>query len=192
MLEKIRTFPTAPSDEELAYALKQLTYARIDNWLTTDFITPGWWLQVFLALLFIYVWWKFTDKKRLLEISFFGLTIMTLSIWLDEAGYEIGLWYYPVDLIPIFPPSTAIDYIMLPVIYSLTYQNCRGWKSFITAIVLISAVFSFICEPLLEKYGFYVLIKWQFYYGFPVYLSMGILLKMLVDKIKSVTQNNSL
>src|SRR4051812_13282805 len=106
MFDKIRTFPSSPTDEQIAVALKEITYARIDNWIDTDFATWGWYLQLTVLLVSLAVWLKLVDKKRLLELSFYGFSIMTLTIWLDEAGYELGIWYYPVDLIPIFPPST--------------------------------------------------------------------------------------
>jgi hypothetical protein len=186
MLEKIRTFPTSPSDEQIAYALKRLTYARLDNWLDTDLNTLGWWFQAALTVLSIVVWWKLVDKKRLMELTFYCFTVMTITIWFDQVGYELGLWYYPVDLIPVFPPSTAIDYFMMPIIYGLVYQYCRTWKSFILATCLLSGVFSFVLEPLLEKFGFYVVIKWKYYYGFPIYIGIALIMKAIVEKIKVV------
>jgi hypothetical protein len=59
MLEEVRTFPTSPSDEQIAYTLKHLTYARIDNWIDTDFNTFGWWFQIALLVitLFFYFGW---------------------------------------------------------------------------------------------------------------------------------------
>jgi len=189
MIEIARTFPTSPSDEQIAYTLKHLTYARIDNWIDTDFNTFGWWLQIALLVIALSVWWKLVDKKRLLELTFYGFAIMTVSIWLDEVGYELGIWYYPIDLIPVFPPSTAIDYVMLPVIYTLVYQYCISWRSFIISVSILAGVFSFILEPLLEKFGFYVPICWKYYYGFPVYMAVGILMKLSVEKLKTIMEN---
>lgn len=186
MLDTIRTFPTSPSDEQIAFVLKHITYARIDNWINTDICTFGYWFQVALAIISLAIWWKLVDKKRLLELTFYGFTVQTISIWFDEAGYEIGLWYYPVDLIPVFPPSTAIDYIMLPVIYTLIYQYCRSWKAFILATILMSGIFSAILEPLLVKFGFYVLVNWNSYCSFPIYIAIAIIMKIIVEKILTV------
>lgn len=186
LLEIIRTFPTSPSDEQIAYILKHIGYARIDNWIDTDFNTFSWWFQIALAVISIAIWWRLVDRKRLLELIFYGFTVQALAIWLDEAGYELGLWYYPVDLIPIFPPSTAIDYVMLPVIYALIYQYCRSWKAFIPATILMGGIFSFALEPLLSKFGFYVIIKWSFYCSFPVYIAIAIIMKAIVEKILAV------
>lgn len=186
MFEKIRTFPSSPTDEEIAFTLKEVTYARIDNWIDTDFATWAWFLQLALFIIFFLVWWKLVEKKRLIELSFYLFAIMTSTIWMDEAGYELGLWYYPIDLIPIFPPSTAIDYMVLPVMYALIYQYFQTWKTFAPAIFLLSALFSFMLEPLLIKFGFYVPIKWTSFYSFPVYIALGIIIKLLVEQMKSI------
>jgi len=190
MLENFRTFPTSPTDEQIAYFLKHLSYSRIDNWLDTDFNTIRWWVEVVLFIISLIVWWKLVDRKRLLELTFYGFTIMTACIGLDEIGYEIGLWYYPIDLVPLFPPSSVIDYIMLPIIYALVYQYCRSWQSFTFAIFLLAGLFCFILEPLLVMFGFYVPIKWKFYYGFPIYIAIGIIMKMIVEKIKVIMANS--
>jgi len=186
MLENIRTFPTSPTGEQITYVLKHLTYARIDKWLDTEFNTPGWWFLIAIAIVSLVIWWKMVDKKLLLELTFYGFTIMTIDIWFDQVGYELGLWYYPVDLIPVFPPSTSIDYVILPVVYTLVYQYFRSWKAFILATLLMANVFSFVLEPLLVKFGFYVLVKWKFYYSFPIYITIGIILKSVVNKMKDI------
>jgi hypothetical protein len=185
MIASIRTFPTSPTDEQLANLLKEYSYARIDNWLDTDFCTASWWFLIVLFIIMVLIWWKLVDKKRLIELSFYGCLIMTISIWFDQVGYELGLWYYPVDLIPVFPPSTAIDYVMIPVIYSLIYQYCTTWRTFIMATVLMSGIFSFILEPLLTKFGFYILVKWKYYYGFPIYIALALILRFIIEKMKS-------
>lgn len=189
LLEHIRTFPSSPTDEQIAYHLKHITYARIDNWIDTDFLTWGWCLQLILFLLSLFVWWKLVDKKRLMEITFLGFLMMTVVIWLDQVGYELGMWYYPIDLIPVFPPATTIDYVMLPVIYSLIYQFFPAWTSFLAVICLLSGIFCFILEPLLKILGFYVLIEWKYYYGFPIYIALGIVFKSVIEKIKKISES---
>jgi hypothetical protein len=186
MFENIRTFPTSPSDEQLAIILKHWAYARIDNWLDTDFNTPAWWFQVAMVVISLVVWWKLVDRRRLLEITFYGFIIMTVTLWLDQVGYELGLWYYPLDLLPVFPPMTKIDYVMLPVLYALVYQHCTSWRSFLIAMSVLAGLSSFALEPLLAKLGFYVPVKWEYYYGFPVYILIGVGMKMVVEKIKAI------
>lgn len=190
MIDTFRTFPTSPTDEQLAYVLKNWSYARIDNWIDTDFNTFSWWFQITLVILSLLVWWKLVEKKRLLELTFYGFSIMTVSIWLDQVGYELGIWYYPLDIIPVFPPSTSIDYILLPVIYALIYQYYSCWKQFLIATCIMSGIFSFVMEPLLARYGFYVPIDWKTYYSFPTYITIGIVMKAIVEKIKTFMANS--
>ncbi|MDR3561179.1 MAG: hypothetical protein P4N41_24525 [Negativicutes bacterium] len=187
MLQQFRTFPTSPSDEQLANAIKGVSYTRIDNWLDTDFATAAWWGEIAITILTLFLWWKLVDKKRLIDITLYGFLVMATSLTLDQIGYELGFWYYPVDLIPLFPPATAVDFIALPVIYSLIFQYCRHWKPFLAATLLMSTVFCFFLEPLMVKMGYYVLIKWRYYYGFPIYTVMAVVFKALLDKMKAIT-----
>jgi len=52
-------------------------------------------------------------------------------------------------------------------------------------------VFCFTLEPLLVKLGFYVLVKWKFHYGFPIYIAIGIYMKIVVEKIKAIMANST-
>lgn len=192
MLDKIQTFPSAPTDEKIADTLKELSYTRVDNWLETDFLTGTWWFQLAVAILSILVFWKLIDKKRLFEMSLYVLLASVIIIWLDQTGYELGFWYYPVDLIPLFPPSTAFDYSLLPLIYVLIYQYYPKWPSFLKATFIMSAIISFIMEPMAVRWGFYVLIKWKYYYGYPIYILIGVMLKLITEKIKKIVTKHQL
>ena len=192
MLDKIHTFPTSPTDEQIAYTLKEWSYARIDNWLDTDFLTWGWWFELGVLIISLVVFWKLVDKKRLFELTLYVILAGVIIIWLDEVGYELGLWYYPVDLVPVFPPSTAFDYSLLPVVYTLIYQYCPKWPKFLIATLVMAGVISFIMEPLAHLWGFYVLVKWKYYYGYPVYVAIGIFLKLVTENMKVIVTKHQL
>jgi len=36
------------------------------------------------------------------------------------------------------------------------------------------------------KFGFYVLVKWKFYYGYPIYILIGVVMKMVVETMKAM------
>lgn len=192
MLDKIRTFPTSPTDEKLAFTLKEFSYARIDNWLDTDFLTWGWWLELVIFIVCVSAFWKMVDKKRLFEMAFHVIMAGVIVIWLDQVGYELGLWYYPVDLIPVFPPCTAFDYSLLPVVYTLIYQYYPKWPQFLNATFIMAGVISFVLEPLGVMLGFYVLIKWKYHYGYLIYVAIGIILKLITEKMKMIIAKHQL
>lgn len=168
----------------------QLTVARFDEWIKNSVFSFTWWLLLGLFLICVYTWWKLIDKSRLTEIILYaGLIIITILL-LDELGEELILWYYPMDLFPLFPPITAIDLACIPSVYSFIYQCFRTWKSFIIATIIMSAIFCFVFEPIFVWMGLYQMIKWKSYYGFPIYVAMAIIAKVVVSKIYSIHKNS--
>jgi len=164
-----------PSTEQLAEMMRLVSQARIEHWLGKDFGSWRWWVLLALLIVPWYIWYRLVDKKRIVEFVLFGLILMGFTVTLDELGFVLSLWNYPVDVIPIFPRLTSIDYTVVPIIYMLTYQYFSTWKSFFWALVVISSVFSFVVEPIIVYLGFYVLIKWLYLYSLIVYIVMGLL-----------------
>lgn len=162
---------------------QKLSSVRLDEWIQNDVFSFRWWLLVILFLLSAFFWWRSVDKSRLIEIVLYTAMVSISALVLDELGEELTLWDYPYDLIPWFPPLTAIDLASLPLVYSLIYQHFRTWKSFIIATVLMAAIFCFVLEPLFVLSGVYQMITWKSYYGFPIYIAIAILTKVIVKKI---------
>nr|WP_092069274.1 CBO0543 family protein [Dendrosporobacter quercicolus]NSL47416.1 hypothetical protein [Dendrosporobacter quercicolus DSM 1736]SDL88571.1 hypothetical protein SAMN04488502_1011090 [Dendrosporobacter quercicolus] len=169
-----------PSDEQIAEMMRQLTQAQIDNFLGQHIGTWRWWVLFILLIAHWFIWYKLVDKKRIVELVLFGVIIMVFTITLDEIGFVLSLWRYPVGVIPILPRLTSIDYTMLPIIFMLVYQYFPAWKNFFWALVVLSTVFSFVAEPIVVHLGFYVLIKWLYWYSFPIYIVMGLLARWIV------------
>lgn len=111
-----------PTDEQLAQMIKELTQARIENWKNTDLFTLQWWV---IFATFVVPWIAFgyiVDKKQLPKLLLYGTLLILLIITLDLTGFEFGLWYYPVKLLPVGPLTAYIDVSPLPIIYMLEYQ----------------------------------------------------------------------
>jgi hypothetical protein len=170
-------------------ALQQLlTALRFDAWLHEDVFQPKWWFLVGLFTFFTFVWCKRVNKKRLTEIVLCaGLTGIAVLI-LDEFGEELTLWDYPTDVMPLFPPLTAINLACLPMIYSLVYQHFGTWRRYLWASIVMSAVFAFVFEPVLSWAGFYQLLKWKYYYGFPIYIALALLIRWTVIRIYAIAR----
>jgi hypothetical protein len=165
---------------------KQLTSARLDEWMHNEVFHLRWWFLLVLFIVSIYLWVKIADKSRLYEIILY-MALITISVLvLDELGEELTLWDYPYDLLPLFPPLFSVDLASLPIVYSLVYQYFRTWRSFIIASIVMAAIFCFILETLLVLTGVYQMLKWKSYYGFPIYIFMAIGAKALVNIIYSI------
>ncbi|HWR56117.1 MAG TPA: CBO0543 family protein [Negativicutes bacterium] len=167
---------------------KLLTDLRIDLWLQEDVFHFRWWFLLGLFFLSASVWCKVVDKSRLPKMVLFLVLTTIITLILDEFGEELTLWDYPTDILPVFPPLTAVDLASLPIIYSLIYQYFGTWKSFSLAAIIMAAVFSFILEPVLVWGGFYQLLKWKYYYGFPIYFAMALFIRWLVVMIYAAAE----
>ena len=177
-----------PTVEQLAEMTRLLTQARIENWLGEKVGAWRWWVLLVLITVPWLVWYRLADKKRLPELTVFGLLVMVLTITLDELGFNLVLWSYPVDVIPIFPRLTSVDYTVVPIFFMLTYQYFPAWKSFFWALVAVSTLCSFVVEPIIMKLGFYVLMKWLYWYSFLIYIPMVLLARWIARIIVDITQ----
>lgn len=174
---------TYPSAEQVAEMRRLVTQARTEHWLGEDCGSWRWWVLLVLLIAPWFVWYKLADNKKLPELVMFGLIVMVFSITLDELGFMLGLWNYPVDVVPMFSRLISVDYTVVPIVFMLTYQYFPTWKRFFWALVAVSAVFSFIVEPIIVYLGFYVILKWLYWYSFIIYIVMGLLSRWLVVTI---------
>jgi hypothetical protein len=167
---------------------KHLTSIHIDQWIREDVFRFRWWLLLILLVVSAYIWWKAIDKSRLPEIILYTALTTIIVMAIVEYGEELTLWDYPTDIIPIFPPLSSVNLISLPLIYSLTYQHFKKWKSFILATLIITAVICFIIEPILSWADFYQLLKWKHYFSYPLYAATAICARSLVIKINALAE----
>jgi len=168
--------------------LQKLLTHRIAFWLQEDVFHFRWWFLLGFFAIFIFAWCKLVDKKRLPEIMLYAGLTTIITLVLDEFGEELILWDYPIDIIPVFPPFTAVDLASLPIIYSLIYQYCKTWKFFLQATVAMATVFCFVLEPALVWGGFYQILNWKYYYGFPIYITLALFVRWMVIKIYAIAE----
>jgi hypothetical protein len=180
-------------DSEVSTAVelqKMLTYLRVNEWLQDDLFHFRWFFLIGVFVFSIFIWCKLVDKSRLPEIALHAGLTTIIALVLDEIGEELTLWEYPADIIAIFPPLSAVDLASLPMIYSLIYQYYKTWKRFLWATLIMSTVFCFILEPLLVWSDFYLLLKWKYYYGFPIYIIIAIFIRWMVLKTYAIARKS--
>jgi hypothetical protein len=166
---------------------KQLTDMHIKDWLQNDVFHFRWWLLIILIAVLFLVWHRMLDKSRMREICLFAVLSAVIFMGVNEYGEELTLWDYPTDLIPIFPPLSSINLLSFPLLYSLVYQHFHQKKSYIYAVVITSAIFCFIAEPLLSWGGFYHLDHWSYFFSFPLYIAVAMGVRVMVIKINDIT-----
>lgn len=175
-------FNPSPPQPDAALQWK-LTAMRFSEWFHEELFTVRWWALLVLMAASVFLIWKLSDKERLMETTLY-ITIVTLFvIVLDEVGEEMGLWYYPIDVFFMFPPTTAVNISSIPLAYMLIFQWFRNWKSFTVATILMSALFCFAVEPIFVRSGIYVMLRWKSYYGLPIYAFIAFAAKAAVHLV---------
>lgn len=165
---------------EAAKVQWHLTCVRFDEWAQNDVFRLRWWLLIALYVLCTCFWWKTVDKSRLKEIVLYTVIIIIIILTLDELGEELTFWDYPVDIFPLFPPISAINFSCMPLVYSLIYQHFTTWKSFTIVSLAMAVIFCFILEPIFVYSGIYQTLTWKYYYGLPIYFAMAVSTKAAV------------
>ncbi len=158
------------SYEKIIETQRTLTDLNMHNWLHYSFPRWTWWFLLFCSIFPLFLWWKYTDPRRFLQISFFGLMTSIISGLVDSLGVQYLMWTYPNNLIPALPSYLPIDYVAIPVIFMLIYQKYPGWKGFILASALIASLLSLIADPMLVWLNVYQPLSWQYYYSIPTFV----------------------
>lgn len=160
-----------------------LTSARIAEWLQSEVLHYKWWILLALFCVTVFLLWKKAGKARLVELTIYTAIVVIFIIVLDELGEELTLWYYPVDIIPLFPPISAVDITCMPLVYMVIYQRFGTWGKFLIATLIMSTVFCFVFEPIFVWSGIYTMLTWKSYYGFPIYFAIAVVSKWVVNVI---------
>ena len=169
----------------------QLTITRFTQWLKDDVLHLKWLILLLIFVMAVYLWWKIIDKTRLHEIILFAAIASMMILVMDEVGEELTLWDYPVDIFPLFPPISAIDLSALPFLYAAIYQYFSQWKGYIIASIIMSLSSCFVFEPIFVWTGIYQMITWKSYYGLPLYFAIGIISRLILTFIKSVSRKRN-
>jgi hypothetical protein len=180
---------TSPSLEQILDAQNMCSQLQIQHWIKYELYTPQFWLLIGILIIPWIIWWRLVDRRRFMEIIIYGLLASVVVTILDELGCQLNLWEYRYDIEPLFPRLIPFNFTLLPVCYMLVYQYFTNWKSFVTANIVVSAILSFIGEPVLVKTGIYVLLKWKIIYSFPIYIILAIKFKIIVNWIMKVQQH---
>jgi hypothetical protein len=187
---KLNISSVAPEWNEIIDLRRDARDKELEYWLSESLFTFNWWFLLVTTILFFAIWVYLLDKKRILEISAFGLLIGTIAFILDTIGSNMVLWSYPDSVFPIISPILEIHKFHMPIIYMIVYQYFQPWKGYLTALIISAAVFAFIFEPITVWLGIYVIYQWKYVYSFPIYILIGIILKWIFIKVIHIEKSN--
>lgn len=162
----------------------QLNQKELEYWLNHDVFSANWWFIVFINFLFLVLLLILIDRQRILIISLTFIVSFTLIGLINESGKYFGLWSYPHQFLPFVESFNAVDFMTIPVIFTLIYQTFSKWKYYLIAILVMSLIIGFIFIPVFVHFNFYKLHNWNYFYSFLTMLIVGCLLKLIVNFIK--------
>jgi hypothetical protein len=168
---------------EILDAQRHLHELQYKHWLQYELFTYQWWALLGVLIIPWLIWWRIVDKTRIAIIISYGLYIMFVVIAMDAIGIAHQLWIYPIKLIPIIAHLISIDWSLLPVINMLIYQCFPRWKPFLIAVTSLSALMSFVGEPLGEWVGIYFVLHWYHICSFPIYVMIAVSGKWLIEQL---------
>lgn len=169
--------------EELIELKRQMSELRNTIWANEVLFSFNWWFLLVLAVVPWVIWWLFlSDKKKITTVLVFGLQMSVAATLLDDMGSYFLLWIYESQLAPFTPRLNPINLTVIPITYMLIYQNFSSWKSFLLALVILSFGASYIVEPIFTYMGIYKMLDWHYIYSFIIYIILGVINKLIVDK----------
>lgn len=176
--------------QEIEKTYEYLRKLWLDYWANEVVFTYQWWINVFLLIFPFFLWWRLIDKTRIIEISMVGLIISIISFIFDQIGSSLGFWTYPYTLTPLERDLWAIaDFSILPLIYMMLYQWFPKWKTYIVGTIIFALFAAFVGEPIFQWLGIYVMLKWEHIYSIPGYIFIGIFVKIILYKFKTIEVN---
>lgn len=111
-------------------------YSDMGNW-------QFWLVLAFLLLPLILLFFT-VDRKRMVEIFFFGYTVHILWTYIDQVLASYNYFIHTYFLSSLFPSALSMTASALPVGFLLIYQYCtKHKKNYYFYSLLLSALFAF-------------------------------------------------
>ncbi|HLR22461.1 MAG TPA: CBO0543 family protein [Pseudogracilibacillus sp.] len=170
--------------QDVYEAQKYVFETNYAYWIEHVLFSFNWWLLLIIAIVPWFIWWRYVDKERIIEISLIGLLSMVIVTGLDIIGTSFAFWTYGFKVVQMLTTMSAIDMTLLPVLNMFLYQLFPKWKSYMIASIVLALIGTFIVEPLFAWGDIYILHEWKYIYSFPIYITFTAFLKWFVDKIK--------
>ncbi len=155
---------------ELHTSIEKLNDGYSSLWKEEMFLAWQWWLNVLLLVGPWVIWLILRKKESTNRLLIAGLFVYVITSTLDSMGVAYGLWFYLYTPLPyIHTFFMPWDLSSFPVMVMLLIQYKPNFSPLLKAL-FFSLICAFVFEPLFIKLDVYVPLKWELYYGVPVYI----------------------
>ncbi|WP_226526955.1 CBO0543 family protein [Metabacillus niabensis] len=173
---------------------EKLFYQTLQSyWQDHNYLTIQWWVLVTLSILSPFVWFIFVDKKRITEITAFGMFFGIIAIFLDSIGSNAMVWTYPVRLTPyLYPQMYPYDVGIIIIPFMLIYQRTgERFIKFFFSTGLLALLIAFVAETTMERLDMYMEITWKNIYSFPIYWIIGLFCWSILKLFKRIERKHN-
>ncbi len=130
----------------------------------------------FIAL-YYYLWYRLTDKRRLVDLLFYGSLITVAWTLVDSFGVMAGLWLYKHRTLPLLHDVFLRDWTITPLTFMLVQQYSHSWRQFFVWNAVGAGFLAYVIIPSLHIAGFYHLIHYNYTYIFLSYYIVAALMR---------------
>ncbi|WP_285843923.1 CBO0543 family protein [Metabacillus halosaccharovorans] len=173
---------------------EKLFYQTLHSyWQEHNYLTMKWWVLVTLSILSPFVWFIFVDKKRITEITAFGMFFGIIAIFLDSIGSNAMVWTYPVRLTPyLYPQMYPYDVGIIIIPFMMVYQRTgKKFIKFFFSTGLLALLIAFVAETTMERFDMYMEITWNNIYSFPIYWIIGLICWSILKLFKRTERKHT-
>jgi hypothetical protein len=141
--------------------------------VTEEFLsTWQWWFGLALFIVPWIVWFRLRKKDSTGRLLLGGLLTIILSLTIDLAALSLGLWSYPMVIIPVAPfLFLPYHFSLAPVAVMLALQIKPKMNTLLKGI-LFSSIAAFGGMNFFNAIDFYNPKNWSTLYDFIIFLSL--------------------
>ena len=173
-----------PSYKDIQKAREHLTEVSYNHWVHHDLWSFNWWILLIATFLPWVVWFRLVNRDRIFEVFSYAMGFGVTASILDVFGVDYEWWGYPDKLVAMMPPLFPADIAVLPVLYSLVYQYSSTWKKYMLYSGLVSALISYIIEPICKKMGIYENQHFTHTMSFIGFTILSLIIKWIMEAVK--------
>ncbi|MDF2570916.1 MAG: hypothetical protein K0R55_2520 [Sporomusa sp.] len=130
--------------------------------------TPKYWGILATITVAYIVWYRLTDKTRLVNLLFYGSLVTVMTSLVDLYATTAGLWYYKIRIVPVTTSVFLRDWTVIPLTYMLVQQYSSDWKQFFIWNSVGTFFLTGIVAPILSALDIIQLMQWNYVYAFIV------------------------
>ena len=153
---------------QLSEKVHQANHELIHIWQSEMLFRWEWWVEAAISVVPWILWAFYRKRESTSRLVHAGIWVIVMCSWLDFLGVCLGLWVYPMKLIPTIPSFVAYDFTLVPVVIMTLLQYRPQWSPLLKACIFAAAT-SFLGEPLFIWLKMYEPIHWKHIYSFPIY-----------------------